>query len=106
MWIGAFSRINRRRIKTTTAALTIFKIHAIASGRKKVEILRKRVPEIAITKAFATVLLSFLFVTGALFCLLLIERGSFDQLLFEVVSALARLAFRQASHRSSHRQGN
>jgi Trk-type K+ transport system membrane component len=89
MWIGASPGSTGGGIKTTTAALTILKMHAIASGRTKVEIFRKRVPEIAITKAFTTVLLSFFFVAGALFCLLLTEHGSFEQLLFEVVSALS-----------------
>ncbi len=89
MWIGASPGSTGGGIKTTTAALTILKIHAIASGRKNVEIFRKRVPEIAITKAFTTVLLSFCFVTGAVFCLLLTEKSSFEQLLFEVVSALS-----------------
>ena len=88
MWIGASPGSTGGGIKTTTAVLTMLKIHAIASGRQKVEIFGKRVPEVAITKAFTTVLLSFLFVTGALFCLLLTEHGSFEQLLFEVVSAL------------------
>jgi len=89
MWIGASPGSTGGGIKTTTAVLTILKIHAIASGRRTVEIFRKRVPEIAITKAFTTVLLSFFFVTGALFCLLLTEKSSFEQLLFEVVSALS-----------------
>jgi len=89
MWVGASPGSTGGGVKTTTAALTILKIHAIASGRQKVEIFGKRVPEIAITKAFTTVLLSFFFVAGALSCLLLTENVPFEQLLFEVVSALS-----------------
>jgi potassium uptake TrkH family protein len=87
MWIGASPGSTGGGIKTTTAALSFLNILAIASGRNKVEIFRKRVSDIAITKAFSTVLLSFVFVNTAVFFLLLTERAPFEAILFEVVSA-------------------
>ncbi|HAL57053.1 MAG TPA: ATPase [Bacteroidetes bacterium] len=89
MWIGASPGSTGGGVKTTTLALAVLNIYSIASGRNRVEIFHKRVSEIAITKAFSTVLLSFFFVNAALFGLLLTESASLEQLLFEVVSALS-----------------
>ncbi len=87
MWIGASPGSTGGGIKTTTAALSFLNILAIASGRNKVEIFRKRVSDIAVTKAFSTVLLSFVFVNTAVFFLLLTEHAPLEAILFEVVSA-------------------
>ncbi len=93
MWIGASPGSTGGGVKTTTVALALLNIHAIASGKNKVEVFRKRVSEASIVRAFSTVLLSLLFLTIALFCLLLSERASFEQLLFEVVSAVGTVGY-------------
>ncbi len=93
MWIGASPGSTGGGVKTSTVALAFLNIAAIVSGRQKVEVFRKRVSDIAITKAFSTVLLSFFFINGALFCLLLTERAPMEQLLFEVVSATSTVGF-------------
>lgn len=87
MWIGASPGSTGGGIKTTTATLALLNILAIASGRNTVEVFKRRVSDISIVKAFSTVLLSFSFIAGAFFCLLLSETMPFEALLFEVVSA-------------------
>lgn len=90
MWIGASPGSTGGGIKTTTAALAILNIYAIASGRNKIELFRRRVPDLAITRAFSAALLSFLYIAAALFLLLLTEQDkgfAFEAMLFEVVSA-------------------
>lgn len=87
MWIGASPGSTGGGVKTSTVALALLNIYAVASGRNALEVFRKRISTIAITKAFSTVLLSFFFINAALFCLLLTEQAPVEQLLFEVVSA-------------------
>jgi potassium uptake TrkH family protein len=89
MWVGASPGSTGGGVKTSTVALAFLNIVAIASGRHKVEVFRKRVSDIAITKAFSTVLLSVTFISLALFCLLLTESAPLEHLLFEVVSAVS-----------------
>jgi trk/ktr system potassium uptake protein len=89
MWIGASPGSTGGGVKTTTVALSILNIHAIASGRNKVELFRKRVSEASITKAFCTFILSFFFMGMATFLLLLTEHIPLESILFEVVSALS-----------------
>ncbi|MCS7014209.1 MAG: potassium transporter TrkG [Chloroherpetonaceae bacterium] len=92
MWIGASPSSTGGGIKTTTAALALMNIVAIASGRNKIELFRRRVPDRVITRAFSTALLSLLYIVAALFVLLLTEQEKsfrFEALLFEVVSAVS-----------------
>ncbi|MCS6989082.1 MAG: ATPase [Chloroherpetonaceae bacterium] len=92
MWIGASPSSTGGGIKTTTATLAILNIYAIASGRNKIELFRRRIPDLAITRAFSAALLSLLYIALALFALLLTEQDkgfAFEALLFEVVSAVS-----------------
>lgn len=92
MWIGASPSSTGGGIKTTTAALALMNIVAIASGRNKIELFRRRVPDRVITRAFSTALLSLLYIVTALFVLLITEQEKsfrFEALLFEVVSAVS-----------------
>jgi Trk-type K+ transport system membrane component len=93
MWIGASPGSTGGGVKTTTIALALLNILAIASGRNTVEVFKRRVSDISIVKAFSTVLLSFSFIALAFFCLLLSERAPFEALLFEVVSAASTVGF-------------
>lgn len=92
MWIGASPSSTGGGIKTTTAALAILNIVAIASGKTKIELFRRRIPDRVITRAFSTALLSLLYIVIALFILLITEQEKnfkFEALLFEVVSAVS-----------------
>ncbi|HEX9828977.1 MAG TPA: potassium transporter TrkG [Bacteroidota bacterium] len=89
MWIGASPGSTGGGIKTTTFALSLLNIYAIASGRNRVEIFKHKVADIAVVKAFSTVVISFFIINGALFLLLLTESLPLQSLLFEVVSALS-----------------
>jgi Trk-type K+ transport system membrane component len=92
MWIGASPSSTGGGIKTTTAALAILNIVAIASGKTKIELFRRRIPDRVITRAFSTTLLSLLYIVMALFILLITEQEKnfkFEALLFEVVSAVS-----------------
>jgi len=88
MWVGASPGSTGGGVKTTTLALALLNIRAIAQGKQNVEIFRKKVAADSVTRAFSTALLSLMFIMAALFLLLLLESASFQNLLFEVVSAL------------------
>lgn len=89
MWIGASPGSTGGGVKTTTAALAFLNIRAVASGRNRIEMFGKQVPTTAVVKAFSTALLSFGFIALMLFALLLTEKRPFEDLLFEVVSAMS-----------------
>jgi Trk-type K+ transport system membrane component len=92
MWIGASPNSTGGGIKTTTATLALLNIYALASGRNKVELFRRRIPDTAVARAFSATLLSLLYIALALFSLLISEEGrgfKFESLLFEVVSAVS-----------------
>ncbi|HEY4612236.1 MAG TPA: potassium transporter TrkG [Bacteroidota bacterium] len=89
MWIGASPGSTGGGVKTTAFSLALLNIYAIASGRNKVEVFRHEVADIAVVKAFSTVILSFFVINGALFLLLITEDAPMQSLLFEIVSALS-----------------
>jgi Trk-type K+ transport system membrane component len=89
MWIGASPGSTGGGIKTTTFSLALLNIYAIASGRNRVEVFKREVADIAVVKAFSTVVISFFIINGALFLLLMTEDLPLQSLLFEVVSALS-----------------
>jgi Trk-type K+ transport system membrane component len=89
MWIGASPGSTGGGIKTTTLVISLLNIHSIASGRNRVELFRKKVSDASITKAFCTLILSFIFIQVAVLFLLLTEKFSLEAVLFEVVSALS-----------------
>ncbi len=88
MWIGASPMSTGGGIKTTTFAVSLLNIYSIASGREKLEMFKRQISDISITKAFSTVILSVSYIALAIFLLLLTENFKFDDILFEVVSAV------------------
>ena len=87
MWVGASPASTGGGVKTTTLVVALANIHALVTGRDRLELFRRRVPELAVTRAFSTVALSFFFIAGMVFLLLLTEGAPLQDLLFEVVSA-------------------
>jgi trk system potassium uptake protein len=88
MWIGASPASTGGGIKTTSFALAFINLYAIASGRKNVNIFKKQIPDIALTKAFSTIILSITYLGMVIFLLLLTEKLKFEDIIFEAISAL------------------
>jgi len=88
MWVGGSPASTAGGVKTTTLALALLNIRAIASGRNRVDLFRREVAPVAVDRAFSTVVLSLFVGSTALFVLLVTEEAGFQALLFEVVSAL------------------
>lgn len=89
MWIGASPGSTGGGIKTTTFAVSFINIFSIASGRERAEMFKRQISEISVIKAFSTVILSVSFIAFTIFILLLTEPFKFEDLLFEVVSAVS-----------------
>jgi potassium uptake TrkH family protein len=87
MWIGASPASTGGGIKTTTFGLSLLNLFSIATGKNKVEIFKKKISESDINKAFSTIILSMIYITIAVFLLSLTEKFSFEDILFEVISA-------------------
>ncbi|WP_237073352.1 TrkH family potassium uptake protein [Prosthecochloris sp. GSB1] len=88
MWIGASPGSTGGGIKTTTLAVALLNIFAIVSGRNRIEIFRKQIAPSTVVKAFSTVILSIFYISFAVFLLLITENFGFQDLVFEVVSAV------------------
>ncbi|MBI4548336.1 MAG: ATPase [Ignavibacteriae bacterium] len=93
MWIGASPASTGGGIKTTTVAIAFLNMYAIASGRNKIELFRKQISEISVIKAFSVILLTIIYIALALFLLLLTEKKPFQDLLFEIISAVGTVGF-------------
>jgi len=63
MWIGASPSSTGGGVKTSTFAIAILNIIAIAKGKSKIEIFRKEISESSVTRSFAIIFLS-LFAIG------------------------------------------
>ncbi len=88
MWIGASPGSTGGGIKTTSFALIILKIWSMVKGSERVEIFNKQINEESISRAFASGLLSILFILTATFILTLTEKtANLIDIYFETVSA-------------------
>jgi trk system potassium uptake protein len=88
MWIGASPASTGGGIKTTSFALAFLNLYAIASGKKNVNIFKKQISDLALTKAFSTIILSITYLGMVIFLLLLTENLKFEDIIFEAISAL------------------
>lgn len=90
MFIGASPGSTGGGIKTTTFAVLILTIRSLLQERKEVDTGRRVIPADVVNKAIAIFMLFLGMVVAATLLILLIEnRFSFEQVLFEVVSASA-----------------
>lgn len=87
MFIGASPSSTGGGIKTSTAAVLMLAIFALARGRNEAECFERRIPKDYIYKAFSVLLLSFMLVVVVTMALTITEQVSFITLLFEVTSA-------------------
>lgn len=88
MFIGGSPGGTAGGIKTTTTALLILAVAAVLRGRTEVSAFGFRLPSATVGKATAVTTLAFATVIAFTMALLLTQRQPFDELLFEVVSAL------------------
>jgi len=87
MFIGASPGSTAGGIKTTTfAAITLGGLSAL-KGRKNVLIFKKRIPDSIVTRALAITLTGILLVVLATLGVMLFEKSSAMEALFEVISA-------------------
>lgn len=87
MWIGASPGSTGGGIKTTSVALLVLDIRAVARGKDRVELLHSHVDPVSLSRAHATALLSLLCIGAGFFALTISERQPPLMLLFESVSA-------------------
>jgi potassium uptake TrkH family protein len=87
MWIGGSPASTGGGIKTTAFSISLLNLFAIAKGKDRVEIFKKRISSSDISRSFSTIILSMIYISIATFLLLLSENTSFEKILFEVISA-------------------
>ncbi len=90
MWIGASPGSTGGGIKTTTFTVAMLNLISLGRGRRYVELWGREIPQVAVIKSFATIILSVFFIAMAIFALMLAEPDKeFIPLLFEVISAFS-----------------
>lgn len=88
MWVGASPGSTGGGIKTSSFAIAVLNIMAIARGRNHIEIGTRRLSNDSVRRAFSIIFISFAVIFIAVFCLTFFEKD-FDlvHLSFEVFSA-------------------
>jgi len=90
MWIGAAPQSTGGGIKVTTFALMVRNFSQLLKGNDRVELFGREVSPISVTRAFATISLSLLFIALAQIAIISIEPALDPQkIIFEVVSAIS-----------------
>ncbi|MGY6561735.1 MAG: TrkH family potassium uptake protein [Luteibaculaceae bacterium] len=88
MWVGASPASTGGGIKTTTFAIALANISALAKGKDRIEIFGREIPVDVTQRAFAVIFLSLGFISVATVALTMVEpKVDLMQALFEVFSA-------------------
>ncbi len=87
MWVGASPNSTGGGIKTTTFAVAFLQIIDFVRGKAKLEVFHRTIAEVSIFRASSTIVLSLFVIFGAIFSLLMVEKFSFLDICYEVVSA-------------------
>jgi len=87
MFIGGSPGGTAGGVKTSTMGLVIASIGSIFTGRSRVELFRRHVPDPVVREALVVVAMGIIVVSGGTFFLLASEDLTLSQVLFEVVSA-------------------
>jgi trk system potassium uptake protein len=88
MWIGASPASTGGGIKTSSFAIAILNILSVGRGLNRIDVGKRTLAERSIHRAFAIIMLSFVFIGLASFLLMLFEpEKNFLHLAFEVFSA-------------------
>jgi len=89
MWIGAAPQSTGGGIKVTTFALMIRNLTQLIKGNDRVELFGREVSPLSVTRAFATISLSVIFITLSEIAIVSIEPTlAPEKILFEIVSAI------------------
>ncbi len=89
MYIGASPGSTGGGIKTSTFAVALLNVFAIASGRNRVDIFHRSISTVSIHRANSVIILSMALIFSAAFILTITEEANLMALLFETVSAFA-----------------
>jgi potassium uptake TrkH family protein len=87
MFIGGSPGGTAGGVKTSTMGLVVASIGSIFTGRSRVELFRRHVPDPVVREALVVVAMGIIVVSGGVFFLLVSEDLTLSQVLFEVVSA-------------------
>lgn len=91
MFIGASPGGTGAGIKTVSFGVILLFLFSLLTGRENVNLFKRRIPPQIINKAFAISFIAILWAVLATGILTVTEKGSFLQILFEVVSALSNV---------------
>lgn len=88
MWIGASPNSTGGGIKTSTFAVAVLNIYSLIKGKENVEIFKRKIAEVTIKRAFATMTLSLLVIgIGILLISIFEKKYNLLQIAFETFSA-------------------
>lgn len=88
MWIGASPASTGGGIKTNTFAVAILNVLSLARGKTRIELFRREIAQISVSRAFAVMALSILVIGGGIVGLALSDPGlQFRNIVFECFSA-------------------
>ncbi len=88
MWVGASPGSTGGGIKTSTFAIAVLNFTSLAKGKQNIEIFKSEISPKSISRAFATIILSFIVIFIAFFAISFFDRGKgLLNILFETVSA-------------------
>jgi trk system potassium uptake protein TrkH len=91
MFIGASPSSTGGGIKTTTLGVMVAGLWAVLKGREDITLFRRRIPHKVLHSALSLTLAAGLWVTVVIGLMLLIEPATFEQVVFEVVSAFGNV---------------
>jgi trk system potassium uptake protein TrkH len=89
MFVGGSPGSTAGGVKTTTAAVVVLAVAAVARGRERVEVWGREIATRTVLRAMAVVVVGVLSCGGALVAVQLTQELALDVAVFEVVSALA-----------------
>jgi trk system potassium uptake protein len=91
MFIGASPNSTGGGIKTTTLGVMAAGLWAVLKGREDITMFRRRIPHRVLHAAFSLTLAAGLWVTVVIGVMLLLEPATFEQIVFEVISAFGNV---------------
>jgi len=91
MFIGASPNSTGGGIKTTTLGVMVAGLWALLKGREDTTLFRRRIPHKTLHSAFSLTLAAGLWVTVVIGVMLLMEPATFEEIVFEVISAFGNV---------------
>jgi len=91
MFVGASPNSTGGGIKTTTLGVMVAGLWSVLKGREDISMFRRQIPHKVLHSAYSLTLAAGLCVTAVTGIMLLIEPATFEQIVFEVVSAFGNV---------------